>query len=59
MAPWSRYGYGACKGDVDVQLEVGVDIDSCFGCLKRVSESAQVLFNGLEAAMVLASRMLK
>ena len=26
---------------------------SCFGCLKGVSKSVQVLFNGIEAAMAM------
>ena len=30
-----------------------IDIDTCFGCLKPVSKSVQVLLNGMEAVMVL------
>ena len=36
-----------------MEVEAHVDIDSYFGCLKAVSKSVQVLFNGIEAVVVL------
>ena len=41
------------KGDIDV------DMDRYFGCLKEVSKSDQVLFNGTEAVMVLTFMFLR
>ena len=38
---------------MDVDVEIDVDIDRCFGCLKEVAKSVQVLFDGIEAVMVL------
>ena len=45
--------------DVDVDVEVDVDMDRYFGCLKGVSKSVQVLFNGIEAFLVLTLMILK
>ena len=42
-----------------MDIEIDVDIDSCFGCLESVSKSVQVLFNGVEAVMVLTLISLK
>ena len=39
--------------DIDIDVVVDVDVDSYFGCVKEVSKSVQVLFNGLEAVMEL------
>ena len=53
----ARKPLGSIKGllqrDVDMDVEVDSDVDSYFGSLKRVSKSVQVLFNGIEAVMVL------
>ena len=42
-----------------MDVEVDVDIDWTFGCLKGVSKSVQVLFYGTEAVMVLTLIILK
>ena len=47
---------GSFKGDRDIDVEVDVDIDTHFAV---ASKSVQVLFNGIEAIMVLASIVLK
>ena len=44
---------------MDADVEVDVDIDRHFGCLKEVSKSVQVLLNGLEAVLVLTLIILK
>ena len=44
---------------MDIDVEVDVDIDGCFVCLKGVSMSVQVLFHGIEAALVLTLTILK
>ena len=41
---------GSFHGDIDV--EVDVDIDGYFGCLRKVSKSLQVLLNCIEAVLV-------
>ena len=41
------------QGDIDMDVEVDVDIDWYFGSLKGGSKSVQVLFNGIEAVVVL------
>ena len=43
----------------DVQVEVEVDVDRYFGCLKGVSKSIQLPVLGIEAIMVLTSRIMK
>ena len=47
---------GSLKGDIDIDIdvdvEVDVDLESYFDSLKGVTKSVQVLFNGIEAAMV-------
>ena len=55
------FGYLKGKGDIDmaVEIEVDVDVDGYFGCFKRASKSVSVLFNGIEAAMVLTWMILK
>ena len=42
-----------------MDVELDVDIDWYFGCLRWISESVQVLFDGKEAAMVLTLIILK
>ena len=42
-----------------MDVEVDVDIDKRFGCLKGVSKSAQALINGGEAVMVLSGMKIK
>ena len=39
--------------DIDVNVEVFVNIDKHFGCLKGVSKSVQVLLNNIQAVTVL------
>ena len=41
---------------MDIDVEVDVDINRYFGCLKGVSKPAQVLFNVLQAVMLLTLR---
>ena len=41
------------KEDIDTDVEVDVDIDRYFGSLKGASESVPLLFNGIEAIVVL------
>ena len=48
---------GSFKGDIDV--EVDVDIDRCFGCFKLVSKSVQTLLSGMEAVLVVTLIILK
>ena len=40
-------------------MEVDVDIDRFLGCLKGLSKSVQVLFNGIAAVVVLTFKILK
>ena len=49
----SRDLKGSFQGNIDVDVLVDVDIDRYFGCLKGVSKSVQVPFNGIEAVLVL------
>ena len=42
-----------------MDIEVDVDIDGCFGSLPEVSKSVQVLFNCVEAVVVLTLIALK
>ena len=44
---------------MDVDVEVDVDLDRYFGSLKEASKSVQVLFNGIEAVLVLTLILLK
>ena len=43
------------KGDIGIEVDVEVDVerDRCFGCLPEVSKSVQVLYKGIEAVMLL------
>ena len=50
---------GDVNTDVDVEAEADVNIDRCFGCLKRASNSIQIPFNCIEAVMVPTLIMLK
>ena len=44
---------------MDRAVEVDVDIDWYFGCVKRVSKPIQVLFNAIAAVTVLTLIVLK
>ena len=48
-----RYSVEWYRGSYDV------DIDSCFGCFCEASMSVNVLWNGIEANMVLTLTILK
>ena len=50
---------GSFKGDVGIDVYVDVDIDRYFRCLKFVAKSVQVMFDGIEALMVLTLILLK
>ena len=43
---------GSCKGDVAVDIDVGVDIDGYFGSLNGASKSVQVLLNCIQAVQL-------
>ena len=47
------------RGYIDTSVEVDVDIDSYFGCFRGGLKSVCVLFNGIEAVMVLTLIVLK
>ena len=38
---------------MDIDVEVNVEIDSYFGCLKGVSKSVQVVFTVIEAVLLI------
>ena len=50
---------GSCKGDIDVDVEVGVDIDGYFCCLKGSSTSVRVLLSGRKGVVVRTLTILK
>ena len=54
ITTWAARGSSKGGIDVDVDVRVDVDIDSCFGCVKGISKSVQVLLNDIEAVMVLS-----
>ena len=46
--------------DADAEVDVEVEVDAVLdGFLKGASKSVQVVFNGMEAVMVLTLRILK
>ena len=53
QALYSKGDIGSFKGDIDMDVEVDVDIDTYFGCLEGFSMFVEVLFNGIDAVMVL------
>ena len=59
MALERGYRWVSFKGAIDVDIDVEVNIDRHFGCLKRVLTSVQVLLNGRKAVLVLILTFLK
>ena len=50
---WQGLLFGLFKGDIDMNLEVDVGIDRYFDCFTGAPKSVQVLFDCIEAVLVL------